>query len=230
MTNKQQATSSTTTTCSSGGGVPPHFINKEDDGEMPCYSLPCKLEYSGRAPVEVYFSPQLVMVMDDDNVRMKTQQPENQQNNEKVSIYSAHFRGRQVLATNPYQHQHYNITAATTSTTTTTTTENITTTTENNNSNSSNNNNTTATKKTTEGAKRRMNGRLLEIDSFESRTSQEKIKVRGIFRSIMEFKHEYDPIAMKRNNSHNNNHNRVKTAMEWMDVAHAVRLWSTFLQ
>ena len=61
-----------------------------------CHSLPCKMEYSGRAPVEVFFAPHLIPTTDSTG--------DNHDNKDTSNMYAAHFRGRQLLATEPYQH------------------------------------------------------------------------------------------------------------------------------
>ena len=146
--------------------------------EIQCHSLPCKVDFSGRAPVEVYFSPQLVV---------------GEEGKEEDRIYSAHFRGRQLLSTEAYQHSSA---FDTTSNDTTTTTSH------------------------------RMQGRLLEIDVCQARNSADKIKVKERFGSIMEWKHECEPMVLRNAAAAVDHTSRVRTAMEWCDVAHAVRTFN----
>lgn len=152
-------------------------------GEIQCHSLPCKVDFSGRAPVEVYFSPQIVG--EDRKLEEK-----------KDQIYSAHFRGRQLLAAEPYLH----------SSPTAMTTEGAGA--------------ATGTDATTH---HRMQGRLLEIDACKPRTSEDKIKVKATFGSILEWKHECEPVVVRNTVAAVDHTSRVRTALEWCDVAHAVR-------
>lgn len=62
-----------------------------------CHSLPCNIDFAGRAPVEVYFTPHLVS--DDTN--------QGNSENRHTKVYSSQFRGRQLLALDPMR-QHSN--------------------------------------------------------------------------------------------------------------------------
>jgi hypothetical protein len=125
--------------------------------ETECHALPCNIEFTGRAPVKVYFTPHSV----------------KNRENESARIYSAQFRGRQLLAVDPQQN-HQGVS---------------------------------------------MQGRLLEVDPCKPKTSEERIKVKGKFGSIFEWKHECEPAVLE-NSSANNS--RVRTALDWCDVARAV--------
>ena len=162
-------------------------IISAQNGEIQCHSLPCKVDFTGRAPVEVYFSPQLVS----DGSSTNQEEGKNTEESKDDRIYSVHFRGRQLLAKEPYQHP-----LPATCTT---------------GENNSSNDQKTATAI-------RMQGRLLEIDACKARTSQDKIKVKGTFRSILEWKHECEP-AVLRNSAADS---RVRAALQWCDVAQAV--------
>lgn len=135
-----------------------------------CHSLPCNIGYSGRAPVEVYFAPQLLTsdTTSKDGLVVKEDR-----------VFAAQFRGRQLLAAEPYRH-----TPASTNSTIL------------------------------------QQGRLLEINGTKARTSEGKVQVKAKFSAIHEWKHEYDPDVVRQNATSNNS--RVRAAMEWCDVAHAV--------
>ncbi|CAB9513330.1 Ribonuclease H2 non-catalytic subunit (Ylr154p-like) [Seminavis robusta] len=129
----------------------------EENDCQPCHSLPCKIDFNGRAPVEVYFSPQEIP----------------HEKNDDAIVCAAQFRGRQLLAVKPPPHQ-----------------------------------------QTT------MAGRLLEIDACKARNSEGKVRVKAKFNSILEWKHEHDIGTVQ--NNHSSGNSRVRTAMEWCDVAHAL--------
>jgi hypothetical protein len=66
-----------------------------DQNWQMCHSLPSNIGYSGRAPVEVYFAPQLLTsdLTSKDGVVLKEDR-----------VFAAQFRGRPLLAAEPYQH------------------------------------------------------------------------------------------------------------------------------
>jgi hypothetical protein len=141
-----------------------------------CHSMPCNIGFSGRAPVEVYFMPQLLLTSD-----TTTSKDGLLSVKEDSRVFAAQFRGRQLLAAEPYRH-------------------------------------TPAL--STNSTIVQQQGRLLEIDGAKARNSEGKVQVRAKFNAIHEWKHEFDPDVVLMNASSNNS--RVRAAMEWCDVAHAV--------
>lgn len=133
-----------------------------------CHMLPCKIEFTGRAPVEVYFSPHLV------SGQGTTNEANEDSEGQGDRVYGSQFRGRQLLATDPYQPSTGTI----------------------------------------------IQGRLLEVDAHIAKSSEDRVQVKGKFTSVLEWKHESDPAVLR--NSSSNQNSRVRAAMKWFDVAHAV--------
>ena len=147
---------------------------------QPCHSLPCNIDYSGRAQVEVYFSPQLIPTSEatsNNDPMVPTIQEDR--------VYSAQFRGRQLLAAEPYQH--------------TSSVHDV----------------------ANPNPVQQQQGRLLEIDATKGQSSKGVVRVKAKFSNIHEWKHEYDPDVVRRNNVIGHQ-SRVRAALEWCDVAHAV--------
>ena len=60
-----------------------------------CHSLPCNIDFNGRAPVSVYFSTHLVT----------SESSKDAEKNETTNrVFGSQLRGRQLLASEPYQH------------------------------------------------------------------------------------------------------------------------------
>lgn len=72
-----------------------------DDKEC-CHSIPCNSAFNGRAPVEVYFTTQLV----------SEEQPKDENKSKKTKVFGSQLRGRQLLASEPYQHPQSNATTS----------------------------------------------------------------------------------------------------------------------
>lgn len=151
------------------------IIYNDADAECHCHALPCSIDFTGRAPVQVYFTPHLVTEKEEDDAK------EEGKANDKSSpakVYSAQFRGRQLLALEPKQND------------------------------SDRNNNQLP-----------LHGRLLEVDFCKAKNSEDRVKVKGKFSSIFEWKHECQPAVLQ---NFSDNNNRVKAALQWCEVAQAV--------
>jgi hypothetical protein len=64
---------------------------KKNDESATCHALPCKIEFTGKAPVYLYFQPQSQSVENDTN---------SSSGSSSTSFQAAQFRGRGLLACN----------------------------------------------------------------------------------------------------------------------------------